>query len=341
MTKADHTQKDNVVPPRRKDRLDGGATRRRRSYHTPPMGGMMFLRHWLSGVFQRGLSIRAMAAIGGSVFALLLVIAGVSAWVGRTPQGVPVIGPPPYAVKDRPADPGGMMVMGDDTAKSDITGRGAVHLAPPPELPDARILAGRVANPPSWDVTQRRDFPAQTQPKAVPNEGASTVARSEQTVASVAPSAHVASNNVAKSAPKPPEKQADSDVPVPSTHPVVSITLPPPPSPEGAHAPEAGPHNVVAVHKEATQQAKGHAAGGYEVQLAALGSEDEARDEWQELKQKLPNLLGQREPLFEAVERNGRQLIRLRLGGFADRQAARLFCVRLHAQSQACSVATF
>lgn len=77
------------------------------------------------------------------------------------------------------------------------------------------------------------------------------------------------------------------------------------------------------------------------VQLAAVSSEDIARQEWQRLSRRMPDLLGERAPVVSKVERDGRTYWRLRVAGFADVDAAKAFCERVRAKSTGCSVADF
>lgn len=377
---------NDIAPPQADDRLGGG------SYRPPPRnyrpdnhrGERAEARTGLLASFMgRQSGTRGLMVLGAAGAALLLGVGGIWSWVAsHHPSGVPVIGPPPYPVKDRPADPGGMMVMGDDTTKSDVTGRGAVHLAPPPEQPDASLLAGRMTSSPA----------------ASGNEPASNApAGGEQTVASQGDKAGAAGDVAAsdgqdKSVSHPSEKTADEPAkavtadkgasseggapapkatavpseddedeakdtetkreetkkpavkkkPTPPPHKAVAAdddlsgdVLPPPMPAKQASSALPAPAET---HRESTGESGG--AGRYEVQLAALGSEEQAKQEWNRLRRKLPDLLGSYAPVYRKVERDGKTFIRLRVGGFEDRAAARQLCVRLHAQAQACAVAT-
>jgi hypothetical protein len=77
------------------------------------------------------------------------------------------------------------------------------------------------------------------------------------------------------------------------------------------------------------------------VQLAALDSEAGANAEWQRLSQKLPALFGDRKPVVERTQQNGRTFWRLRTGGFADMAAATEFCQQLRTKRIGCSLANF
>lgn len=333
MARPDDEYEDDTLPQGR-ERLAGGAQRpprRERNVRGGDAAGRAgFVSSFLTGQFgTRGLMILALA---GAV--LLLVIGGVWNWVvGRHPAGVPVIGPPPYAVKDRPADPGGMMIMGDDTTKSDVTGRGAVHLAPPPEQPDAGLLAGRLDQPATngeekvaaSDATAHKEGEASSLSETKPPSGADN--------AEAPPMDGETKTEAKQEAVKAPAAQTSA---------VQEGELPPPA--KVAPLPPAIPDNAAGQGKEAkAAQAEAPAPASatlYEVQLAALQNEAQARQEWAHLRNRLPDLLGGREPILRTVERDGKHFIRLRVGGFADRAAARQFCVKLHAQAQACAVVT-
>jgi hypothetical protein len=78
-----------------------------------------------------------------------------------------------------------------------------------------------------------------------------------------------------------------------------------------------------------------------EVQLAAVGSEEAARGEWQRLTGHMPELLGGRHPDISRVARDGRTYWRIRLAGFGDVADASAFCERVRAKGGGCSVASF
>jgi tetratricopeptide (TPR) repeat protein len=77
-------------------------------------------------------------------------------------------------------------------------------------------------------------------------------------------------------------------------------------------------------------------AGTMQAQLAAVPSEDAAQAEWQRLQEKLPDVLGARQPVITRIERDGRVFWRLRAGGFADANEATEFCERVRAGGNAC-----
>jgi cell division septation protein DedD len=101
-------------------------------------------------------------------------------------------------------------------------------------------------------------------------------------------------------------------------------------------APAAPP--VAAAAAEAHPAAAGsHAV----VQLAALASEAAARNEWQQLAKRMPELLNGRQPVFSRFERDGHVFWRVRTAGFADEAQARAFCDRVRGKGGGCSVADF
>ncbi len=83
------------------------------------------------------------------------------------------------------------------------------------------------------------------------------------------------------------------------------------------------------------------ASHGTLVQLAALSSEQAARDEWGLLAKRMPQLLSGKQPAVSKVEHDGHAYWRLRTGGFADTAQATMFCVRMRAKGASCSVADF
>jgi SPOR domain len=77
------------------------------------------------------------------------------------------------------------------------------------------------------------------------------------------------------------------------------------------------------------------------VQLAALTTEQAARDEWQRMTKHMPDLLNGRQPSFSRVEHDGHTFWRLRTAGFSDVAQARTFCEHVRAKGGGCSVADF
>ncbi|GBR55989.1 hypothetical protein AA18889_0427 [Acetobacter senegalensis DSM 18889] len=78
--------------------------------------------------------------------------------------------------------------------------------------------------------------------------------------------------------------------------------------------------------------------GKYQVQLAAVQSEDEARKEWSRLKSRYPTLFGDSTPSFVRTEQNNATFYRLRVKGFASVATAREFCSAVRERGMACMV---
>jgi hypothetical protein len=74
----------------------------------------------------------------------------------------------------------------------------------------------------------------------------------------------------------------------------------------------------------------------FAVQIATVASADLARDRWQSLKGKLPDLVAPRTFAVEAVSANGRTVYRALLLGFASPDEAAALCKALRSQSVDC-----
>ncbi len=82
-------------------------------------------------------------------------------------------------------------------------------------------------------------------------------------------------------------------------------------------------------------------ASGTMVQIAAVDSEAAANTEWTRLQHKMPDVLGDRRPVIQHAEHDGKAIWRIRTGGFADIADATAFCAKVRAKGAGCSLASF
>jgi SPOR domain len=143
---------------------------------------------------------------------------------------------------------------------------------------------------------------------------------------------------------QPPERAAATPPPASVAQPV-SVAQPaatpkPPTAVAASNQADSHPPAVVATGRGSSPSATG-ASHGTLVQLAALSSEQAARDEWGLLAKRMPQLLAGKQPSVSKVEHDGHVYWRLRTGGFADMAQATMFCLRMRAKGASCSVADF
>lgn len=136
--------------------------------------------------------------------------------------------------------------------------------------------------------------------------------------------------------PKPPAAPVQAAA-APAVAPAAVPTAAPVATPGSASRP-APPSSLAASQSSHAQAA---VPGGVQVQLAALETRARAEAEWHLLARKAGTLLDGRAPSYSRAVVNGRTWWRIRLGGFTDAAAARVFCGRMHATGAACSVARF
>jgi len=139
--------------------------------------------------------------------------------------------------------------------------------------------------------------------------------------------------------PEPPSGPAAA----PAT-PAPAIPAPaiPAPAPKAAAAAKPPALHEAALHPAAVPAvAAKTGAHGVAVQLAALPSEEAARQEWERLSKKFPALLASRQPVITRVSHAGHEFWRLRASGFADSAEARRLCERLRARGAGCALADF
>ncbi|MCX7371336.1 MAG: SPOR domain-containing protein, partial [Alphaproteobacteria bacterium] len=97
--------------------------------------------------------------------------------------------------------------------------------------------------------------------------------------------------------------------------------------------------NAPATPPAATPPAATRPAGRAQVQLAAVGSEEAARAEWDRLRRRHPELASLT-PRFQRVEREGQSPVwRVRASGVADAEAARSLCAAIRQRGGGCNPA--
>lgn len=108
-------------------------------------------------------------------------------------------------------------------------------------------------------------------------------------------------------------------------------------TPPAQAVPAPAPARVAAAPATATAPAPAASGGGFTVQLAAPGSEQEARSTYAALQRRFPDLGGY-QPIVRRAEVGNRTLYRLRVGPM-DRAGAVALCERLKAGGGQCFVA--
>lgn len=167
--------------------------------------------------------------------------------------------------------------------------------------------------------------------------------RPDGTIVSGAPAAQAPAANPVATDPKPtastPAAAPKPAAPrVATTAPGVPLQIVPPTA--QPQQPAEQPRRVASVAPTATAEpaAPAAAGGGFAVQLAAPGSEKEARDTFAGLQRKYADLAGYK-PLIRKADVGERTIYRLRVGPFASREEATSFCVKLQASGGQCFVA--
>lgn len=246
----------------------------------------------------------AAAALGG-VLAL-----GMGGWalLGRHPAAVPVIEADTRPLRVRPENAGGMQVAGADEQVMGGQASGAQTMAPAAEAPAPQALR------------------AQMQPAALPG----AVPDAVQAPTAPPPAATSATASSPLDTPRPTARAAAGATPP-------SRPAAPAPATPTAAAPGASSATVASQPAPAASVT----GGGTMVQVAAMKTEGEAQAEWQRLSKRMPDALSGRNAVVQRAERDGKQVWRVRTGGFADVAEATAFCVRLRAKGANCTIAAF
>lgn len=149
-----------------------------------------------------------------------------------------------------------------------------------------------------------------------------------------APAPEAPAPEALRAAQPPPERPAAPDAAAPSPNVPTSVpaqSAANPPGPSAATAAVPAPARAPAPAVSAPML----------VQLAALDTEAGAHTEWQRLRGRMGDLLANRQPVFQRIERDGHTLWRLRVGGFASIADATRFCDRVRTKGGGCELATF
>ncbi|MCE2576314.1 SPOR domain-containing protein [Komagataeibacter sp. FNDCR2] len=232
------------------------------------------------------------AGLGG----VLVVAIGGWSLFGHHQGGIPVLGPPPGPVRVKPADPGGMQILGAADGMS--ADGGVMRLSPPPEQPQPDAMARQYGQ----------------------NAGADT------------PPAPNGGNNGGNVAAPPPAPSATPPAAVAPTPPPATAPVAPAPAPLPAPQAEApAPAHL----PPPVPRALNTGDGAYGVQLAALDTQAAAMKSWNSLTSRYPGVFGDYRPAVVKAERNGRTFYRLRIRGL-DRAQATALCAKVRAKSLPC-----
>lgn len=266
---------------------------------------------------------------------LVLVLAG-GGWAGwlylkgdtiqsASPDGVPTLMSPKFALKDKPSDPGGMNVPDRDKLVYDrMAGDGNVdqgveRLLPPPETP----LEPPAAAPQSSAPQSQGSKVVVDMPPAAPQTPPQTVPQAEpKSKSSVAPTPAATPAPVAK------VETPAASTPAVSTPPAAPV----PPKTESATLATNGATPVF--------PSTGQVGKGYLVQLSAVRTEEAAKSEWARLVKANADVLGGLKSVILRADLGTKGIFyRVRGGWFASRAEAKAICDELARRNVGCIIA--
>jgi len=241
--------------------------------------------------------------IAGFVLAVGAVVASLVWGFSRgSSRNAPLIEADARPIKVRPDNPGGLRVPNQD------------------ELIFDRNRGARPAT--QGGLAPEAEKPRVDQLRAqLAERAAQEAARSAPPAAAPAPAQPAAPPAAARHAPQ---------AAAPAT-----LTTPAPPATTSALTAPSLPAPLPANAERFAPVADGRA----QVQLGALPSEAAARGEWERLKRRAPEFLGNRRASLTPLDREGQTtMYRIRTGGFADAATARAFCEEMKTRSIPCMV---
>ena len=221
---------------------------------------------------------------------------------------VPLIAADPTPVRVRPDDPGGLRIANLDKSVYDQLSRtrGAENaprvesLLPPPEAPKPLPVAPPALAPQRAALTEGPTEREEARP-------------AEQPAATPQPS-----------------RAAEPQAPIPPA-PATPSATPPGAAPPTPAAPQAAAQPASPAPPPA-------GTGRIQVQLAAVPTDAAATAEWERLRRRMPDLLGNQRLSISRGERDGQPLFRVRTGAFEDNAQARAFCDQVRARGGSCFV---
>lgn len=250
---------------------------------------------------------RRLIMFAGGLAGVLVCLIGASTLSGHRSSAVPVVTADSRPIRVKPDKPGGMQIDGaeNEVFSGGVDDRNA-KLAPAAETPDPNgMRAAAMAPPATSPIAAEQAPPIAAKP---PDETAPSPAQPAAVTTAAPPRA------VSVAPAKPP---------------VTAMAAPPPASASPALAPKPAAGPIATSGRPAM------------VQLAALTTEQAAREAWQQLSKRMPDLLSGRQPSFSRIERDGHTFWRLRMSGFPDVDQAKAFCDHVRAKGGGCSVADY
>ncbi len=285
---------------------------------------------WEPETTRRGL------ALPFAISAVALLIFGAILWWAYSSETQPVDGDLPVIVaedapiKEKPAEEGGLEVPDQDKLIYDNIAEGpetpgqAEQLLPGPEEP---VVPPQPAAPTASATTTAQPAPLGAAGEATP--GVAAPAASDPTVAATptTPEPQTAAT------PAPSEPQAAA---APAAAESQAATAPVEPA---APVEPEQPAESAAPAPAASAPAKAAAGGSWKIQLAAVKSEQGARQEWVLLQKAHPDLLGDMKLTVREVDLGTKGIFfRIQGGPLPDRTTAEDVCAELKATKQACLV---
>ena len=129
---------------------------------------------------------KRLAVMAGAIGVVLLALVGGWSLAGRHEGGVPVIEPPAGPERVKPADPGGMQLMGAEPPPAN-NDAGGTALAPAPEKPDRQALQAELDRATKDAAANEAAAPAEPTPTRPLSPAASPPAASPPTTGTKAP----------------------------------------------------------------------------------------------------------------------------------------------------------
>lgn len=292
---------------------------------------------FMQNLFHGDSSTRRLAYAAAGIGGILLLFIGGWMMSHTGHQGIPVFEPPQIAAKEKPLPENNTETIGMDKAEGQMEANGKPVLAPGPEQADPSALAAQYGTGNS--TASNNQTPVVTNVNGNVMDNGVSSPNNVPLVAAPSTATSSMGNDLPenKNKKQAQSKEDEGNVSDEQSDEAEKSVAPVPSKKPIRHHRQDNGKKVPSVKLEEKRVGNGH----FIVQLAALGSNAAAQKQWQVMRKKAPELLGQYSPTIQKANVKGNTIYRIRIKGFTSKTQANSFCSQLKTKSLSCTLANF